>query len=264
MKTSLLIIDPQNDFCMPGSSLFVENADADMHRLSKFITENANKIDSICVSLDMHLFEDIAHPIYWINKEGKHPEPFTNITVEDVKSGVWKTANPVMESHALHYLEKLQKDKKFTHTIWPYHCIAGTFGANIFPPLYSSLRTWMEKTGKTFSTYIKGMNPTSEQYGIFQSEYGEEEEFNHNLFASIFSNNENVLVAGQAKSHCVATSLKQILDTYPESVKKITLLTDTTSNVTGCEHLADKIYEDLKASGMKENTTENIFKKETV
>jgi hypothetical protein len=49
--------------------------------------------------------------------------------------------------------------------------------------------------------------------------------------------------------------LKQILDVRPDDVKKITLLTDTTSNVTGCEHLADGIYAELRAAGMKEMTT---------
>lgn len=265
MKTSLLIIDPQNDFCIPGAPLFVKDADVDMNRLSKFITENPTKIDSICVSLDMHVPEDIAHSIYWINDEGKHPEPFTNITVEDVKNGKWKTANPIMQSHALFYLEKLKENERFVHTIWPEHCIAGSSGSNIFPTLYTALRHWMEVTGKSYISYIKGMNPHSEQFGIFQEEVitSDDGKFNHNLFKTIF-NSGNVLVSGQAKSHCVATSLRQISETHPEYVKKITLLTDTTSNVTGCEHIADTIYENLRSSGMKESTTEEIFKQETV
>ena len=262
MKTNLLLIDCQNDFCIPGASLYIKGADADMHRLSKFITDNASKIDSIHISLDMHLFDDIAHPMYWVDIEGNNPNPFTNITSKDMESGKWNVANPADYNITKSYLLYLEETKSFIHTIWPYHCIAGTYGSNIFPTLYSSLRTWMEKTGKSFQTHIKGMDRHSEHFGIFQAEYGTE--FNIKLFHKLFTSEKreqvNVLVAGQAKSHCIATSLKQILRHNSDCVKKITLLTDTTSNVTGCDHIADGIYENLRSAGMKETTTDEYFK----
>jgi nicotinamidase/pyrazinamidase len=257
MKTSLLIIDPQNDFCIPGASLFVKGADEDMHRLSKFILENANQIDSIHVSLDMHLFDDVAHPMYWIDKDGNNPSPFTNISLKDMESGKWNVSNPSDYNITIAYLNHLERTKKFTHTIWPYHCIAGTYGSNIFPTLYSALKTWMEVTKKSFVTHIKGMDRHSEHFGIFQAEYGTE--FNLSLYSRLFIN-DNILVAGQAKSHCVATSLKQILEYDHSAVKRITLLTDTTSNVSGCEHIADGIFETLRFEGMKETTTDEYSK----
>jgi len=264
MKKTLLIIDPQVDFCMPGGALYVKNADVDMQKLSSFITENAEQIDSIIISLDMHNLEHIAHSIYWVNSKGEHPAPFTSITLDDVKTGVWKANNPKMQSHVLYYLEQLESNGNFTHTIWPNHCIAGTQGSNIFPPLLVALKGWMEVNKKTFTTYIKGMNPTSEQFGIFKQEVktGDDEgEFNHNLFYSLFGSKSEVLVSGQAKSHCVATSLKQIAETHPDFVKQITLLSDTTSNVVGCENIADEIYKELRELGMDELTTLEIFKK---
>jgi nicotinamidase-related amidase len=254
MKTALLIIDPQNDFCIPGASLFVPGADADMHRLSSFLICNPDFVDTIHVSLDMHNIDDIAHPNYWINSESKHPEPFTNITVEDLESGKWVTKSLDDHFQTLEYLKFLKTKNKFTHTIWPVHCVAGTYGSNIFPVLSSALKKWMDSTKKSFRTYIKGMDRNSEHFGIFQSEDGKSE-FNINLLDELFVDSENILVAGQAKSHCVATSLKQILDANPRYIKRITLLTDTTSNVTGCEQLADGIYAELRAAGMKEVTT---------
>lgn len=254
----LLIIDPQNDFCMPGASLFIKGADADMHRLSNFIISNVDKIESIDISLDMHMYDDIAHPMYWIDKEGKNPIPFTNITIEDVENGTWNPSKSSDLSKVKKYLLNLKNNNKFTHTIWPYHCIAGTFGANIFPPLLTAIKHWMDISKKSFYTHIKGMDRNSEHFGIFQAE-DRENSFNHNLCDKLFQNNSNVLVAGQAKSHCVATSLNQILETRPYNVKNITLLTDTTSNVEGCEHIAEKIYENLHSAGMQELTTEEIF-----
>ena len=255
-KINLLIIDPQIDFCMPGAALYVKGADLDMHRLAKFITENTNDIDSIDISLDMHLVDSISHSMYWVNKEGKHPEPFINITVEDVQTGVWKTAKSEDSDNAIKYLNNLKAQNDLLHTIWPYHCIAGTYGSNIFPALYSALKNWMDATGKAFSTHLKGVKRNTHPFGLFE-DFGE---FNINLIQKLFDFNEEILVAGQAKSHCVASSLKQILTLHPDDVKKITLLTDTTSNVEGCEHIADKIYKDLRLAGMKETTTEEYIK----
>lgn len=265
MKKTLLIIDPQSDFCMPGASLYVNGADTDMQRLANFITEHTKEIDSIHISLDMHQYDNIAHPMYWMNKKSKHPEPFTNITIQDIKNDIWKTSNPENSIKANLYLSSLESDKKFTHTIWPYHCIAGTQGANIFPTLLVALKHWMDITGKSFHTHFKGMNSDSEHFGIFQSE-DKNSKFNHHLCDEIFgiNNSNEILVAGQAKSHCVAMSLKQILQARPENVKQIILLTDTTSNVVGFEHIADEIYENLRLAGMQELETIEIFKNQII
>lgn len=256
MSNSLLIIDPQNDFCLPGSPLYVNGADADMHRLANLLVTHPDKVDSIYISLDMHNIEDIAHPNYWVKwNEGKptHPEPFTNITFEDVKSGKWVPKNTKDDSIALEYLKTIEEKKKFTHTIWPVHCVAGTYGSNIFPTLNAGLKKWTNSTNQNFKSYIKGMDRNSEHFGIFQSEDGKSE-FNYELLDE-FKGCERILVAGQAKSHCVATTLKQILDIRPNYIKKTILLTDTTSNVPGCENIADGIYNELREAGMKEMTT---------
>ncbi len=117
MSTSLLIIDPQNDFCVPGSPLYVNGADADMHRLSNLLVSHPDFVSDIHISLDMHNIDDIAHPSYWINSESKHPEPFTNITIEDFESGKWVTKSYDDHFQTLEYLKILKTKNKFTHTI---------------------------------------------------------------------------------------------------------------------------------------------------
>lgn len=39
---------------------------------------------------------DIAHPKFWMDGNGLHPKPFTKITAEDVRNGIW---TPVQEDH---------------------------------------------------------------------------------------------------------------------------------------------------------------------
>ena len=62
-------------------------------------------------------------------------------------------------------------------------------------------------------------------------------------------------MAGEAKSHCVANSLKQVLDESPDFAAKLIVLEDAMSNVTGFETLADPIYDRAKQMGVKFTTT---------
>jgi nicotinamidase-related amidase len=59
-------------------------------------------------------------------------------------------------------------------------------------------------------------------------------------------------------SHCVANTLKQAMEYTPELAKKFIILTDCMSNVTGFEHIADKIYDDAKNLGIRFDVSTNI------
>ena len=50
MNVQLLTIDPQNDFCDPNGSLFVQGANDDMKRLSAMINRLVGKLDDIHVT----------------------------------------------------------------------------------------------------------------------------------------------------------------------------------------------------------------------
>lgn len=253
----LLIIDPQVSFCHEDGSLYVQGALADTIRLARLITEKASLFSSIDITLDMHQRNDIGHSIFWVDKDGKHPNPFTQITSSDMNRGLFAASNKKETEIAFAYLMHLEKSGGFTHTVWPEHCVAGTDGANIAIILQVALEEWSKKTGLTHQTHIKGMDRFSEHYGIFQAE-GPHADFNHRLIHDLFKKDTEVYVAGQAKSHCVATSLKQVMREYPQFVSQITLIEDTTSNVSGFENIADDIYVKLREHGMKTTTTEEL------
>src|SRR3989339_612132 len=100
----LFIIDPQVDFCDPNGKLYVKGAEKDISRLSNMIEKNMNEIDDIFVTLDSHHTIHIAHPIFWVNQKGEHPNPFTLITAEDVKKGIWRAYNPGYQARAETYV----------------------------------------------------------------------------------------------------------------------------------------------------------------
>ena len=70
---------------------------------------------------------------------------------------------------------------------------------------------------------------------------------------------ETIYLMGEAKSHCVANSLKQILDFAPELVSKLVLVTDCMSDVAGLGYLADSIYAEAKASNVRFMDSGAIF-----
>ena len=95
MKVHGLIIDPQQDFCDPATgALYVPGAEDDMVRLATLIHRFGDRIDRIHVTLDSHHYVHIAHPIWWIDAAGRHPEPFTIISASDVEEGRWRAARP--------------------------------------------------------------------------------------------------------------------------------------------------------------------------
>ncbi len=254
-KNALLIIDPQNSFCHPGGSLFVQNADKDMERLAKWILDNQQNLDFIGITLDSHQPNDIAHPSFWQDKNGKFPAPFTMISAEDVEKGIW---SPRFDpKRCLDYLKSLEAQGEFKHIIWPEHCVIGSEGAAIYEPLMNAIIEWTKK-GKFYQTVAKGTYPFSEHFGAFQAQIPDpkrpETQLNQGLIKTL-EEYQNVYLAGEARSHCVATSLKQVITEAPSLASKFVILEDAMSNVTGFETIADPIYLKAKQKGIRFSTT---------
>jgi nicotinamidase-related amidase len=263
IKNALLIIAPQNSFCNPGDesgngrgSLFVAGADKDMQRLAKWITANSRKIDYIGITLDTHQPNDIAHPGFWIDRNGNFPPPFTVITSAEVENGIWiPRFDP---PRCLKYLRDLESQNEYPHIIWPPHCIAGSEGAAIYRPLMESIIEWTNSE-KFYQTVIKGTYPFSEHFGAFSAQIPDAEhpetQLNRELIETL-SEYQNIYLSGEARSHCVANSLKQIMKESPDLASRFIILEDTMSNVTGFENLADSIYEKATQTSIRFSTTE--------
>ncbi len=89
----LVVIDPENDFCNPNGSLFVPGSEEDMDRLALMINRLKGTINDIHVTLDAHHPVDIAHSVWFVDDNGNHPAPFTQISSLDLKDKVWMTTN---------------------------------------------------------------------------------------------------------------------------------------------------------------------------
>lgn len=250
MGSALLIIDPQNDFCDTAGSLYVPNADKDMTNLAEWIGNNKKDISHILVTGDCHPVKAIFHPIGFENPMGKHPAPFTQISLSELESLTWIPAFdfPTVRN----YLTKLEQGKGIRHTIWPEHCINGSWGMEIYPPIQNALNDWEEHSGGKIVKLFKGQNPLSEHYGAFKPEVQDgEEEFDEYAVSLLDELNkfEKVYVAGEAESHCVTMSINQICEYSNDLAAKLVIMNDYMSPVPGFESQAEPIFEKAKKLG---------------
>jgi nicotinamidase-related amidase len=257
-RVCLVIVDCQNTFCIPGFELFVGGrsgmgAVEDNVRLCEFIYRNLGVLTEIVPTMDTHTAIQIFHPIFWINEAGGHPTPHTVISLEEVERGVWKP-NPAVASsvagadakrlqrHALHYVKTLTERGKYPLMVWPYHAMLGGIGHALVSAVEEALFFHaVARNGQT-RFQIKGGNPLTEHYSVLHPEVrdgpdGEPIAERDTGFLRRLLDSDLVLVAGQAKSHCVAWTIADLLEEVrardPKLVEKVYLLEDCTSPVVG-------------------------------
>ena len=250
-QNALLIIDAQYDFCHPNGTLYVPGADKDMVRLQQFILNNHQNLDHICVPLDSHPVNDISHPSFWMDKNGQFPAPFTQITLSDIEAGIWAPRFSPIE--ATKYVADLEAQGEFPHFIWPEHCLIGSKGASLDDQLMEALKVWT-RPGKWYQAVTKGTYPLTEHFGIFMAQVPvadrPETQLNQALIKTL-ETYQTVYLAGEAKSHCVATSLKQAMQYAPQLANKLVILEDIMSDVPGLGHLGQPIYAQAQSRNIR-------------
>ncbi len=247
----LFIIDPQNDF-HPGGTLGVPGANEDSARIAAFITANHQKIDEIYVSLDSHHRIHIAHSVFWTNPHGEHPAPFTLIRHEDVKSGSWTPVDSSLLAHALSYTKRLEEKGRFVVCIWPEHCLIGTPGHAVVPVLNDALQEWAKHNMKIIHYVHKGTNCLTEMYSAIAAEIPVDDDpgtsTNQSLLDALHTA-DKLLICGEAKSHCVNYTMRDIAAHWQKDLSSLILLSDCCSSVPGFEEAASTFEADMKNLG---------------
>jgi nicotinamidase-related amidase len=278
-RITLLGIDIQNTFCIPEYELFVGGSSGrgavdDNRRLVEFIYRNLHRITQIAVTMDTHQALQIFHPVFLVNKKGEHPEPLTLISVQDVEQGRWKFNPEIAASlgispedgqrHLQHYTHTLQKRGKYDLTIWPYHAILGGTGHALVSAFEEAAFFHTIARNQQATILLKGDNALTESYSaigpeVLEDAAGHQIGKKSGKIYELLSNCDALVVAGQAKSHCVAWTVSDLLEDIcandPDLVNKVYLLEDCTSPVVvpgavDYSGQADAEYERFAAAGM--------------
>lgn len=235
-KIALLLVDYQHDFVDPTGTLYVPGSQQDVARFLTWFYANAHKITSIYASLDTHLPFQIFYSSWWHNPQtGEHPQPFTVITEDDVQSKRWM---PLFRADwSLQYVSQLQQQAKKDLMIWPYHTMEGTLGHMLVAPISEAI-AWHSAARNTQPTYVvKGRTITTEFYGIFGAEIPVPDDPESSLNVALLDEvmkHDKIYVAGEAKSHCVLETERQLVnycENRPELLKRLHFLKDCTSSV---------------------------------
>jgi nicotinamidase/pyrazinamidase len=260
MKKAFLIIDAQFDFCHPDGALFVPGAGQDIDRIAALIQAYPDRIDHIVVTLDTHHVLDIAHPLFWQDTDANHPAPFTPIMGAEIDAGRWVPR--FSPEKARQYVHALEAGGQFTHYIWPEHCLIGSRGAALHDTLLDALKGWSHRRNRDYVAVQKGLYPLTEHFGVFRAQVPDpaipETQLNTALITDL-ARFDAIYLMGEAKSHCVANSLKQLLDFAPDIIPKLIVVTDCMSDVTGIGHLADPIFAEAQARKVSFVQSDGVF-----
>jgi nicotinamidase/pyrazinamidase len=243
-RVAVLMIDDQYDFIQPEGALPVPGAREDSARFLQWFYTNVSQVSSVFYTLDTHIPLHIFSESWWRRPTGGvqapyapdvHPDPYTVITIEDVEDGRWE---PIFDPQwSRFYVQALREKAKKELMIWPYHCIEGTEGHMLLPPLAEAIAYHSSARMVNPVKLEKGRTPRTEYYGAFGSEVPDPQDVSsgaNSEMMRVIMSHDLVYVAGQAKSHCVLESMRQLVTQFadqPQILSRLRLLRDCTSSV---------------------------------
>ena len=277
-RLCVLAVDIQNTFCIPDFELFIAGRSGtgavdDNRRLCKFLYRNLGEITQIFPSLDTHHAMQVFHAIWLVDEHGNHPDPYTLVSAQDVATGRWQMNAAVAEAlgidvdyadrHLTYYTRRLAEGGKYDLTIWPYHAMLGGIGHALVSAVEEAVFFHGLARYSNPEFQVKGDNPLTEHYSLLGPEVTEGPDGdrlggkNAKLIEKLLTF-DAVVVAGQAKSHCLAWTIDDLLgdeDVREQLAERTYLLEDCTSpvvvpGVVDYTDEADAAFERYAAAGM--------------
>lgn len=254
-RLALVLVDVQNTFCIPGFELYVagrsgRGAVDDNRRLAAFIYRNLKGITQIVPTMDTHHAVQIFHAVFLADENGNPPPPYTLVSVEDVKRGRWRFNRAAAgalgldpdygQRHLEHYAEQLVGSEKYALTVWPYHSMLGGIGHALVSLIEEAVFFHGMARMSQPNFHVKGSNPLTEHYSVLGPEVidcpdGRPIAQKDEALVEELLSFDAVIIAGQAKSHCVAWTIADLLRGIEEQdralARRVYLLEDCTSPV---------------------------------
>ena len=256
-RVHLLLLDVQKDFCFPEGTLYVagrsgKGAIDDSRRIAEFIYRNLGALTDITTTLDTHLAYQIFFPSFWLDRADQPLAAFRTITAEQIGSGEVRP-NPAIAKwlcggnytwlckQVRYYCQELERAGKYQLYLWPPHCLLGSDGHALAGVIHEArLFHAFARTAQSH-VEVKGGNPLTENYSVLRPEVlsrfdgaplaQRNTQFLHTLLSA-----DAVIIAGQAASHCVKSTIDDLLGEIaaqdPTLAKKVYLMTDCISAVT--------------------------------
>ncbi len=229
----LLLIDVQKDFCFPEGSLYVggrsgHGALDDNRRIAEFIYRELGRLTNITTTMDTHFAFQIFFPSFWVDRQGQPLAPFREITSDDIGAGSVRP-NPELApwlcngdyawllEQVRFYCAELERAGKYKLYLWPPHCLLGSAGHALAGVVHEARLFHSFARGAQSLVETKGGHALTENYSVLSPEVLTRHDGqllaqrNTDLIDSLLSAS-TVIIAGQAASHCVKSTIEDLLD----------------------------------------------------
>ncbi|MDQ3368302.1 MAG: nicotinamidase [Myxococcota bacterium] len=256
-RVHLLLIDVQKDFCFPEGSLYVAGRSGtaavdDSRRIAELIYRNAGVLTEITTTMDTHLAYQIFFPSFWLDKGDAPLTAHRVVTSDQIAAGEVRP-NPAMAKwlcggnytwlckQVLHYTKELERAGKYQLYLWPPHCLLGSDGHALAGVVHEARLFHAFLRTSQSNVEVKGGNPLTENYSVLRPEVlsrfdGAALAQRNTGFVQTLLSADAVIIAGQAASHCVKSTIDDLLGEIAAHdlalAKKVYLVTDCMSAVT--------------------------------
>lgn len=256
-RVHLLLIDVQKDFCFPEGSLYVAGRSGtgaidDSRRIAELIYRNLGALTEITATLDTHLAFQIFFPSFWLDRDDAPLTAHRVVTSEQITAGEVRP-NPAVAKwlcggnytwlckQVLHYTRELERAGKYQLYLWPPHCLLGSDGHALAGVVHEARLAHAYARTAQSSVEVKGGNPLTENYSVLRPEVlsrfdGAALAQRNTGFVQTLLHADAVIIAGQAASHCVKSTIDDLLGEIaaqdPALAGKVYVVTDCMSAVT--------------------------------
>jgi nicotinamidase-related amidase len=256
-RIHLLLIDVQKDFCFPEGTLYVAGRSGtgaidDSRRIAELIYRNLGAITEITTTLDTHLAYQIFFPSFWLDRDDRPLSAHRTVTADQIAGGEVRVNPGVAKwlcngnygwlcKQVLHYARELEHAGKYQLYLWPPHCLLGSDGHALAGVIHEArLFHAFARTAQSI-VEVKGGNPLTENYSVLRPEVlsrfdGAPLAQRNTQFLATLLAADAVVIAGQAASHCVKSTIDDLLDEIAAQdralARKVYLVTDCMSAVT--------------------------------
>lgn len=241
-KVHLLLIDVQKDFCLPEGALYVggrsgRGAIDDSDCIARFVYQNLGVLTDITCTLDTHFPYQIFFPSFWLDRNDRPLTAHREIATDDIRKGEVKPNPDVawwlcggdyswLQRQVEFYCAELERAGKYKLYLWPPHCILGGDGHALAGIVQEARLFHAFVRGSQGGMEVKGGHTLTENYSVLAPEVlmrhdGQPLAQRNAQFVRTLLDADAVIVAGQAASHCVKSSLEDLLSEIKTQDEKL-------------------------------------------